>query len=272
MLFTRFISCRQVKRKAAWGALCIFAFAPCFDLAFAGAPETNLGQACRLYKVKNPALGTIQSLASQVIQKSPDPKLAQIEIRSFFSKAQSIVYAEPHLISNSKFREFQAWTLSHQGYVSKELSGGPLKLVYIYSNASSLDRLEQAFAKYARDADIVSKDYKDHISLHRSMFTSASFDKSYMEKFHKALDTMFPNENGARLDFSQMDCDYTSQPTNKIWYAVNAMYLIDRFGLSIFGEKWLERKKKIQGLPSIEEIQARVTGELPGAVPDFTEK
>ena len=130
--------------------------------------------------------------------------------------------------------------------------------------------LEKSYEKYGTIASELSKTYFGHITDHRAMFTDAAFDQAYMKRFNEALGSMFPDESGKLPEFRPLDCDYTSQPTNALWFSVNAMRLLDQYGIAIYGADWERRRNELEKSRQIDtfnQIKDRISKGLPSQSP-----
>lgn len=187
------------------------------------------------------------------------PQQVQAEYRAFIKMGERVSRQEPELVSNPSFD--QKFTLKYQRYGgSQEVTA--FKLVFVVpANAVKLEQLAKTYVKYAKEASGLSEDLPVFVKNHISMITDAAYARKYQAKYHDVLGSLFPGADGALKEFQVFDCDYVTQPTDALWYTVHASRLLDRYGQTIFGKEWEEKRKALEAehkIKSIEEMRALV--------------
>lgn len=131
----------------------------------------------------------------------------------------------------------------------------------------SLRDIERTYLATAQVMSDLMRELPIHIEHHRMMFTDGDFDRKYVADYNRAMDLLLPDADGAMPDYQSLDCDYTAQPLNALWFNANAVLLVDRYGTELFGSEWEARRevlKKAHRILEVEEIsRIRIPAEPP---------
>ena len=187
---------------------------------------------------------------------SSDPTVKEVvqEARLFLLMADRVNHEEPTLISNSSFRGAQDWSLKYQRYAGSTEAGEFKRLFVVPSSAVSLKQLGNAFTKYGQGASLLSGELIPQVRGHLAQISDESYLTLYKTKYHGVLKTIFLDDNKKLQEFKVFDCDYTTQPTDALWYMIHAVQLIDDYGFALYGTEWIQLRDELRKKNQIKTI------------------
>lgn len=185
--------------------------------------------------------------------------------------ANEVQAKEPFLYDTPQFRGTESrWTRENQRFIARNALD--FNRIAQLRDSVSLQQLKQVFQKYGRKSSQLLPQIYVHFAVHREMNVNQPDEEKYVHAFSNALTGILPSTDDGDLPvYTQMACDYMSQPINALWYSANALRLIDLQGKYLFGETWeCERNQlmaQYQILP-LSEFRAQLGKGLPYTLPE----
>lgn len=186
--------------------------------------------------------------------------------REFIRKADWVNRVEPKLVYNPRFYQAQKLTLRYQGFAQGRLAQPFYRVFLRPAKNVQLSQVSDVFFQLSREASSLSQSLLPHVESHVALIEDLQYKKSYVARYNQILSSIFPRPDGALSDYKVFDCDYTSQPTNALWFMVNALIILDDYADVLFGEEWAVERRRIlstEGLLDVEQIRRIVS---PGLV------
>jgi len=179
----------------------------------------------------------------------------------FRGVAQTVAAAEPFLIADTRFADFQKWTLANQRYIQGHIDA--LSRIYVVPPAAvQQDQLAKTFAEFAAKYTELEPQIPEHLALHRSMFTDAAYDVQYMRQFDQTVHELSDGQGG----YHPLDCDYMAQPLDAMWFSLQSARLLDRYATTLWGSAWEARRDQLlksQGLKTPDQVQPFIDAGFP---------
>lgn len=188
-----------------------------------------------------------------------------LEARQFLRMANRVVQQEPTLYDDPQFAEFQKLTMKYQRYITSQAAGDFRRLWVVPPNTLRLETVLKSYVKYAAEARDLSAQLVPFVEFHLSLLLDPQYGREYQEQYRQVLASLWPDPEDHLQEFIVFTCDYTTQPTDGLWFVVHAMRLSDELGESLFHEKWVDARNEMMResqLLSLPEIKLRV-GEGP---------
>lgn len=187
-----------------------------------------------------------------------DVQTVLADYRAFSKMVTRVLHEEPTLVQNSNFD--QRLTLKYQRYANSQ-DATQLRMIFsVAPGGVKLDQFAKVYAKYGKELTSLSDELPIYVRGHIAMITDADYAAKYRRHYAEVEKTIFTAADGKLAEFKVFDCDYTTQPTNALWYLEHSLELLDRYATALYGEAWETKREELR-----QKNQIRTPAEVRGA-------
>lgn len=157
--------------------------------------------------------------------------------RGFLAEAREHARFEHVLPPNSdrEILRLQKWTKGYEGYTAKQANSGPLVQYYYRRGLKrdpELSELRDLYAVFYKKAAQEIPVLLHQFAIHRGMILDPVYAEDYGRRFQTTLRSIVSGR------YQAFDCDYLNQPTNALYFDLNALRVIEDLGRARFGACW----------------------------------
>lgn len=184
-----------------------------------------------------------------------EARQAICNLESFFKYARKLQQTEPYLFKNDSFLELQSFTLKNQRSVARD-EKHIQRFLILGLNYVRQAELQGSYEYFFKKAQEIWPLLPDHIILHQEMIYAQDPKSEEAAKLQKALEidrsfkTISSDFAAKQWTYVSMECDYTSQPTNALWFSLTSAALIKELQISLSSDSAEKARlnKDLQGL------------------------